>query len=128
MLQHVGASVPARDDVDDDVDDALVQAIRTQSGIKIQDEHDLGVGADGYGQLTPGKAAPDTDRDGMPDGWEAAHGLDPQQVNDAAGDADADGYTNLEEYLNELAAPRLSSVTRSHAQERSAPGARSRAS
>ncbi len=41
----------------------------------------------------------DTDGDGMPDVWENAHRLDPNNANDAAKDADADGQTNLEEYL-----------------------------
>ncbi|MCA9261386.1 MAG: hypothetical protein KDA61_19355, partial [Planctomycetales bacterium] len=45
----------------------------------------------------------DVDRDGMPDAWEIRHGLDPL-VDDHNGDFDADGYLNLEEYLNELAA------------------------
>lgn len=45
----------------------------------------------------------DTDRDGMPDAWEKAHGLNPTDSSDASGDRDADGYTNLEEYLNALA-------------------------
>ena len=45
----------------------------------------------------------DADRDGMPDAWEAARQLDPKQP-DHNGDADADGYTNLEEYLHETAA------------------------
>ena len=36
----------------------------------------------------------DTDRDGMPDAWEAAHGLNPA-VADNNGDFDGDGYTNL---------------------------------
>ena len=39
----------------------------------------------------------DTDGDGMPDLYEAAHGLNPE-VNDAAPDADGDGLTNLEEF------------------------------
>ena len=43
----------------------------------------------------------DTDRDGMPDTWEIAHGLDPSVASNN-GDYDVDGYTNLEEYLNEL--------------------------
>jgi hypothetical protein len=45
----------------------------------------------------------DTDRDGMPNTWEAMHGLNPD-VADNNGDHDADGYTNVEEYINELAA------------------------
>jgi len=43
---------------------------------------------------------PDADGDGMPDGWETDHGLDPS-VDDAAGDLDNDGRTNLEEYLDD---------------------------
>jgi hypothetical protein len=45
-------------------------------------------------------AALDTDGDGMPDDWEIAHKLDPKNPADGAADADRDGYTNLEEYLN----------------------------
>jgi hypothetical protein len=45
----------------------------------------------------------DTDQDGMPDAWELARKLDPK-TPDNNGDFDNDGYTNLEEYLNELAA------------------------
>ena len=41
---------------------------------------------------------PDTDKDGMPDAWEVAHGLDPADPGDAAADADHDGLTNLQEY------------------------------
>ena len=46
-------------------------------------------------------AAFDTDRDGMPDVWETAHGLDPTVASNN-GDYDNNGFTNLEEYLNEL--------------------------
>lgn len=42
---------------------------------------------------------PDTDGDGMPDGWEVDHSLDPL-LDDAAGDLDGDGLSNYEEYLN----------------------------
>lgn len=45
----------------------------------------------------------DTDGDGLPDAWEAAHGLNVSAANNNS-DFDADGYTDLEEYLNELAA------------------------
>lgn len=45
----------------------------------------------------------DTDGDGMPDAWEIEHGLNPNVAN-PNGDFDNDGYTDLEEYLNEVAA------------------------
>jgi hypothetical protein len=45
----------------------------------------------------------DTDNDGMPNAWEAARGTNPSAANNNA-DFDNDGYTDLEEYINELAA------------------------
>ena len=47
-------------------------------------------------QLDPNQ---DTDSDGMPNGWEQAHGLDPLNPDDADADADHDGMSNLQEYL-----------------------------
>lgn len=51
------------------------------------------------------KSAPapaDSDHDGIPDGWEKAHGLNPNDVSDGNKDLNGDGYTNLEKYLNSL--------------------------
>ncbi len=49
-------------------------------------------------------AAPlDTDKDGMPDEWELARGLDPKNANDR-NICDESGYTMLEVYLAELVA------------------------
>lgn len=45
----------------------------------------------------------DTDADGMPDAWERARGLDPATPNNN-GTSARNGYTDLEEYLNELGA------------------------
>jgi len=45
----------------------------------------------------------DTDSDGMPDEWEQANGLNPDDPADGNGDMNNDGYTNLEDYLNSLA-------------------------
>jgi hypothetical protein len=55
----------------------------------------------------PGVASPgepnrlppvDRDGDGMPDGWELLHGLDPSSGSDRAGDPDHDGQDNLAEF------------------------------
>ncbi len=42
----------------------------------------------------------DTDKDGMPDEWEKANGLNPNDASDANGDCTGDGYTNIEKYIN----------------------------
>ena len=44
----------------------------------------------------------DRDHDGIPDDWEKAHGLNPNDSSDANKDLNGDGYTNLEKYLNSL--------------------------
>ncbi|HJL16098.1 MAG TPA: MYXO-CTERM sorting domain-containing protein [Sandaracinaceae bacterium LLY-WYZ-13_1] len=51
--------------------------------------------------LSPGAAPTDSDRDGMPDAWESARGLDPSS-DDHLEPSDG-GYPALEVYLNELA-------------------------
>lgn len=45
----------------------------------------------------------DEDGDGMPNYWEIEHGLDPTIPGNNA-DFDLDGYTDLEEYINDVAA------------------------
>ena len=47
-------------------------------------------------------APADTDHDGIPDDWEKAHGLNPNDASDGNKDLNGDGYTNLEKYLNSL--------------------------
>lgn len=41
----------------------------------------------------------DRDEDGLPNDWETAHGLDPDESADALMDSDDDGASNREEYL-----------------------------
>ncbi len=61
-----------------------------------------GLPNNGYGVLNGGPTLPDSDGDGMPDGWEVYYGLNPA-VNNAKGDFDGTGYTNIEKYVNGLA-------------------------
>lgn len=72
--------------------------------INSQDEIVYDDGTRGWPALAKGTPLPDTDRDGMPDEWELAHGLDPENAADAAVISDS-GYSNLEIYLNGKLAP-----------------------
>jgi hypothetical protein len=59
----------------------------------------------GIGVLDSAANPADTDQDGMPDYWEQSiAGLRPDEA-DHNGDADGNGYTNLEDYLNFLGGP-----------------------
>lgn len=49
------------------------------------------------------QALKDSDGDGMPDDWETANGLDPNDATDGA-KASESGFTNLELYLNSIVA------------------------
>ncbi len=81
----------------DSVDTRLIAQYQTDDGntVIIKKEDEVG----GFPAIAPGTAYKDTDHDGMPDAWEKARGLDPN-VADNNGDADGNGYTNLEEFLN----------------------------
>jgi pectate lyase len=52
----------------------------------------------GWPSLAGGTPYTDADGDGMDDGWEAA-----RNITSGTADADGDGFTNFEEFLNELA-------------------------
>jgi hypothetical protein len=92
VLAEAGATLPARDPVDARV----VREVRSRGGRIIDSQKDVG----GWPRYGTGASPADGDGDGMPDGWETAHGLDPARAADGAEDLDRDGYTNLEEYLN----------------------------
>jgi len=70
--------------------------VKNGTGRIIDDEDEVG----GWPELKSASPPQDSDRDGMPDNWEKQHGLDADNPADGSADADRDGYTNLEEYLN----------------------------
>lgn len=94
VLADGGASRPRRDAVDLRVVEMVRSGTPTwQNGI-INLPSDVG----GWPDYVATDLQVDADDDGMPDAWEDEH-----KLSDPNGDADGDGYTNLEEYLNERA-------------------------
>ena len=102
VLAGAGATYPIRDSVDARV----VNDARNGTGRLI----DRVAETPGYHNFRPAQPPADADLDGMPDQWELARGLDPNNRNDAAVDRNNDGYTNIEEYLNEIVADVMSNV------------------
>jgi len=92
VLAEAGAMLPKRDAVDTRV----VSEVRNGTGKIINDEQQVG----GWPDLESAEPPKDSDRDGMPDDWEKQHNLDPDDPADGNADTEADGYSNLEEYLN----------------------------
>ena len=94
VLAESGAILPKRDAVDI----RIVNDVKNGTGKIIDDEQQVG----GWPELKSTKPPQDSDKDGMPDDWEKQYGLDPTNPADGNADVDADGYTNLEEYLNNI--------------------------
>jgi pectate lyase len=94
VLSAAGASRPGRDTVDARV----IDNVRDGTGRLVDHPDQVG----GWPFLAPGNAPVDSDHDGIPDAWEIANGLDPYDARDAARHS-SNGYTNLENYLNQLA-------------------------
>lgn len=94
VLARAGATRPLRDAVDE----RIVREVRTGAGAHIDTQWEVG----GWPKVPSDRPPRDTDRDGLPDDWEIARGLNPRDPADAATNAPS-GYTWIEEYLNELA-------------------------
>lgn len=112
VLDYAGASLH-RDSFDERMVDDTRSGTATYTGkglskgfVNSQDDNKP-AGADESWSAWPTLASTDspkdTDGDGMPDEWELAKGLDPTDSNDGK-TVGADGYTNLENYLNSLVA------------------------
>ena len=105
VLLHAGASL-RRDKHDARIVDEVRRGTYTYEGSHgstlgmIDQPSDVG----GWGEYRQTAAPADTDGDGMPDAWEQAHGLNPADSADGATYNLDPHYTNLEVYLNELAA------------------------
>ena len=112
VLAYAGASLHR-----DAIDELMVSDTRngegtyTGSGLAkglINSQDDLkpaGAPADwsAWPELKQGVVPVDTDQDGMPDEWETANGLNPNDKADGKKIAD-NGYSNVENYINSLVA------------------------
>ena len=78
----------------DSSDQRVVLDFLNCRGSIINDPSEVG----GWPALASATPYIDADGDGMADSWEAEH-----KITSATADADGDGFTNLEEFLNELA-------------------------
>jgi hypothetical protein len=96
VLAGAGATKPTRDEVDK----RIAYEVRTRAGeILGNNPDDVG----GWPELEPGVPYEDADLDGVSDEWERKRRLDPNDASDGSKDDDGDGWTNLEEFLHELA-------------------------
>lgn len=99
VLSNAGATLPKRDPVDERV----VNMVRTGTVTYVEGKGILTDIAQvgGYPEYQ-GAPYKDNDSDGMPNDWESRYGLDPNDAQDASADANDDGYTNIEDFLNGL--------------------------
>ena len=117
VVENAGANIPKRDIVDEHI---LTQVktgkVFYKEGLDSvnffqfkyrrlpKDSYKKGIITDirqvgGYPEYT-GTPYVDSDHDGMPDAWEKANGLNPNDPSDAVKDCTGDGYTNIEKYIN----------------------------
>lgn len=117
VLDNAGATLPVRDEIDQHiidevrtnkpyyVKDAKPDTIQFKYRRLPADSWKIGIittpqqygGLPKYKKYKPYK---DSDNDGMPDEWEIANGLNPNDPSDANKDCTGDGYTNIEKYIN----------------------------
>jgi len=95
VLAEAGASLHR-----DAVDERIISYLRSlgKEGKIFKSEADAG----GQPKLNSAPAPKDSDGDGMPDAWEKANHLDPNNAADGNAITAGSTYTNLEVYLNSL--------------------------
>ncbi len=96
VLAGVGCSFPRRDAVDT----RIINEVRIGTATKGDNGFVSNIGqSDGHPSLKNGTAPIDSDHDGMPNDWETANGLKPNDASDGAKYTLNTDYTNLEVYL-----------------------------
>ena len=90
VLNGAGATAPHRDSNDTRVVNDVINLTGNNSNA---------LPPTNWPTLAAGTPPTDTDGDGIPDAWESAHGLNPNNGSDAGGYASS-GYTWIEEYIN----------------------------
>lgn len=102
ISKNVGPSLPVYDEVDQYLIDELLTygASGTKNGIASVKQ----LPHKGTGVISGGVKPLDSDGDGIPDAWELANGLNPNDPADAVA-INADGYTNIEAYSHTINAP-----------------------
>lgn len=104
VLKEVGASLPARDTLDqriiNDVINRTGKFIDVQGGYPHGTEYEKTVNA--WPTLASSPAPVDSDKDGIPDDWEKKQKLNPTDASDATGYTLDKNYTNIEVYINSL--------------------------
>ncbi len=114
VLSDVGANAPALDNHDTRMIAETLAGTFSFKGSKtgLPGMPDTQVDSGGWEQLPEFTRAPgwDTDHDGLPDWWEKLHGSNPSSpasdYSDSNADRDANGFTDLEDYLAWMAGPR----------------------
>jgi len=92
-LRKAGATLPRRDAVDA----RIVSEARNGTGKIINNEKEVG----GWPKYASGQPPICSGNDGIPDEWKKMHGLSLKDLN-VANTVNAEGYTELELYLNSL--------------------------
>lgn len=120
VVRYAGAILPERDPIDTRIIQELVQGKATYEGATYKAITSTGIthpsgiidkpsDVGGFPTYTSKAPPVDTDKDGMPDAWELPRGLNPNNANDR-NTTNAEGYTMLEVYLNDIRAEVVSSI------------------
>ncbi|MCD8089376.1 MAG: Ig-like domain-containing protein [Clostridiales bacterium] len=95
VIEKAGATYPKRDALDA----RILTEVKNGTG-QFANRHE-DVGGLPYTESVVREESWDTDNDGIPDSWESANGLDPNDPTDSVKIAE-NGYANIENYFNSI--------------------------